>query len=137
MRAPDKNTHDTLPGAPHTAPPPLPPPRAEHFLLSILKETTLLIAVEDNTTVMRAAPGALLGDGASSERCVTVSSYLEAVGVLAAHKAGVNPACLTTDVPAIRQMLPVEGAGEGVGEGVVANLEGVVANLEGLQALAA
>lgn len=75
--------------------------------------STLLIAVEDNSTVMRAGAGALLSGGRSADRCVTVSSYLEALGVVAAHKAGVNPACLTTDVPAIRQMLPVEAVRRG------------------------
>lgn len=72
-----------------------------------LQATTLLVAVDDNSTVMKAGAGALLGDSGSSERCVTVSSYLEAVGVLAAHKSGVNPACLTTNVPAVREMLPL------------------------------
>lgn len=78
-----------------------------------------MIAVEENSTVMRAGAGALLGGGRSADRCVTVSSYLEALGVVAAHKAGVNPACLTTDVPAIRQLLPVEAARRG-GEEVAA-----------------
>ncbi len=56
---------------------------------------------------MKAGAEALLGrDGGRSARCVKVSSYLEAVGVLACHKAGVNPACLTPDVPGIRQMAP-------------------------------
>lgn len=61
----------------------------------------------------------MLGGGRSANRCVTVSSYLEALGVVAAHKAGVNPACLTTDVPAIRQLLPVEAERRG-GEAVAA-----------------
>eukprot|EP00904_Undaria_pinnatifida_P007386 jgi/Undpi1/3778/HiC_scaffold_16.g07147.m1 len=78
---------------------------------------TLLIAVEDNETVMKAGAGALLGGSKSADRCVTVSSYLEALGVVAAHKAGVNPACLTTDMPAIKKMLPLEAAREG-GDGV-------------------
>ena len=29
---------------------------------------------------------------------------MEALGLLAAHKAGVNPACLTTDVASIREL---------------------------------
>lgn len=53
---------------------------------------------------MEAGAAGLLARHSSASRCVTVSSYLEAVGVLAAHKAGVNPACLTTDVPAVRRM---------------------------------
>lgn len=61
--------------------------------------------------MMKAGAEALLGSGGGrgggrAGRCVTVSSYLEAVGVLACHKAGVNPACLTPDVPGIRQMVP-------------------------------
>lgn len=56
---------------------------------------------------MRASAKALLGGGAGSDRCVTVSSYLEAVGVLVAHKAGVNPACLTADVTTVREMSPM------------------------------
>jgi|EP00966_Prymnesium_polylepis_P154922 hypothetical protein len=31
-------------------------------------------------------------------------SYMEAVGMMAAHKAGVNPACLTADVHSIRDL---------------------------------
>jgi len=83
--------------------------RRNRFDNSEPKATTLLIAVEDNSTVMNAGAEALLGSGGGryggrSGRCVTVSSYLEAVGVLACHKAGVNLACLTPDVPSIRQM---------------------------------
>lgn len=76
---------------------------------------TLLVAVEDNTTVMKAEAKTLLGRGSSTSRCVTVSSYLEAVGVLAAHRAGVNPACLTAHVPSIRQMPkgPLSTSGDG------------------------
>lgn len=69
-----------------------------------MQENTLLVAVEDNSTVMKAEAKTLLGRGSSTSRYVTVSSYLEAVGVLAAHRAGVNPACLTAQVPTIRQM---------------------------------
>lgn len=43
-------------------------------------------------------------------RCVTVASYLEAVGLLAAHKAGVNPACLTANIPPIRKLPPAADA---------------------------
>ncbi|CAM9784634.1 unnamed protein product [Scytosiphon promiscuus] len=80
--------------------------------------TTLLVAVEDNATVMDARAGALLGGTSGSDRCVTVSSYLEAVGVLACHKAGVNPACLTPDVPAIREMPPKPMPAASVGVGI-------------------
>lgn len=78
-----------------------------------------MVAVEDNATVMKAGPEALLGSGGdggggrSSGRCVTVSSYLEAVGVLACHKAGINPVCLTPEEAPIRQMPPIPVALEG------------------------
>lgn len=72
--------------------------------------------------MMKAGADALLGSGESASgsatsstslgRCVSVSSYLEAVGVMACHKAGVNPACLTPHVPAIRQMTPLPAATE-------------------------
>ncbi|KAG5189307.1 hypothetical protein JKP88DRAFT_22068, partial [Tribonema minus] len=63
------------------------------------QSTTLLVGVEDNATVMRASGADLRMHGH-----VTVRSYLEAVGLLAAHKAGINPACLTPDVPPIRRL---------------------------------
>ncbi|CAM9600977.1 unnamed protein product, partial [Ectocarpus sp. 6 AP-2014] len=83
-------------------------------VLSLAEQaTTLLIAVEDNATVMKAGARALLGSSGSnsvSDRYVTVSSYLEAVGVLACHKAGVNPTCLTPELPAIRRLPPAPAA---------------------------
>lgn len=90
------------------------------------KATTLLVAVEDNITVMKAGAKDVLRCHSSSGRCVTVSSYLEAVGVLAAHKAGVNPACLTVDVPAVRK-LPSGSFGslENNGSGKRANVNNV------------
>ena len=100
-----------------STPPPLSTPWSKYRLLSTKQGNTLLIAVEDNETVMKAGAGALLGGGKNADRFVTVSSYLEALGVVAAHKAGVNPACLTTDMPAIKKMLPLEAAREG-GDGV-------------------
>ena len=33
-----------------------------------------------------------------------VRSYMEALGLLAAHKAGVNPACLTPEITPIRDL---------------------------------
>ena len=35
---------------------------------------------------------------------VVVRSYMEALGLLAAHKAGVNPACLTPEITPIRDL---------------------------------
>lgn len=95
---------------PYTSPPTL----LFCYNILALKATTLLVAVEDNASVMKAGPGALLGSSngsgsgglRSSNRYMTVSSYLEAVGVLACHKAGVNPVCLTPEEAPIRQMPP-------------------------------
>ncbi|EKX39556.1 hypothetical protein GUITHDRAFT_158393 [Guillardia theta CCMP2712] len=47
-----------------------------------LQTNALVIAVEDNKTKMQAEPEDLALD------CVRVSSYLEAIGMLAAHRAG-------------------------------------------------
>lgn len=44
----------------------------------------LIIAVQENTSRMAVSPASL------GIPAVTVTSYLEAVGVLAAHKAGVD-----------------------------------------------
>ena len=56
--------------------------------LSLSQSRTLIIAVEDNTTTLNVTPEAL---GISAIR---VGSYLEALGILAAHKAGVHPQSL-------------------------------------------
>ncbi len=49
----------------------------------------LLIAVQENTTVMQVSPVAI-----GYPNVITVNSYAEAVGVVAAHRAGVDPRCL-------------------------------------------
>ena len=33
-----------------------------------------------------------------------VRSYMEALGLIAAHKAGVNPACLTPEITPMREL---------------------------------
>lgn len=76
--------------------------------------------MEENTTVMRASAEDLLGGGgASVNRCVTVTSYLEALGVMAAHKAGVNPTCLTDSIPGVRPMSTTTAVATGVKEGLL------------------
>jgi hypothetical protein len=58
-------------------------------------------AVEENTCAMKATAEALkLG----REGVVVVSSYLEALGVMAAHKAGINPAALTAQISPVRRL---------------------------------
>jgi len=62
-------------------------------VLSLSRTKTLVIAVADNTTTLNVPLTALGGHP------VNVSSYLEAVGVIAAHRAGVHPQSLTAQVP--------------------------------------
>jgi hypothetical protein len=62
-------------------------------VLSLSRTTTLVIAVADNTTTLNVSLTALGGSP------VKVASYLEAVGVIAAHRAGVHPQALTAHVP--------------------------------------
>jgi len=54
-----------------------------------LSATAQVIAVEDNQTAMRVSPEAV---GMSAVR---VRSYLEAIGAIAAHRAGITPISLT------------------------------------------
>ena len=63
------------------------------------KSPALVIAVEENACALEVSPDALRAKGIH-----VVRSYGEAIGLLAAHKAGVNPACLTTDVASIREL---------------------------------
>jgi len=59
----------------------------------------LVVAVEENTCALEVSADALRAQGV-----VVVRSYMEALGLLAAHKAGVNPACLTRDTASIRSL---------------------------------
>ena len=70
----------------------------ENLLSCLCSRDVLLIVVEDNESAMDATPeviGLGQGEGGGPCRVVEVSSYLEAVGVLAAHKAGIGPLTLT------------------------------------------
>ena len=58
-------------------------------LLSLSQSQTQIIAVRENETQMKVPPEPL------GIKAMQVHSYLEAVGVLAAHKAGINPAALS------------------------------------------
>lgn len=62
-------------------------------VLSLSRTKTLVIAVADNATTLNVPLTALGGQP------ITVASYLEAVGVMAAHRAGVHPQALTAQVP--------------------------------------
>ena len=77
-------------------------------VLALLSQPhTLVVAVEDNTSAMRATAGALglgVGSGAGAgrdgagARVVTARSYAEAAGLMAAHKAGILLPSLTAAV---------------------------------------
>ena len=70
--------------------------------LSLAGSRTLVVAVEDNRCALDVSAASLgLDDDAG---VVVVGSYMEALGLLAAHKAGVNPACLTAEVASIRDL---------------------------------
>jgi hypothetical protein len=68
-------------------------------VMSLLDSRALVVAVEENTCALDVTPAALRTSGV-----IVVRSYMEAIGVLAAHKAGVNPACLTPDIASIREL---------------------------------
>jgi hypothetical protein len=57
-------------------------------LLSLSQIGCQIITVEENKTVIKVSPEPL------GIKSIRVNSYLEAVGVLVAHKAGINPAAL-------------------------------------------
>lgn len=64
-----------------------------------------LQAVEENETAMKAWPADIGLEEDGSGGVVRVRSYLEAIGLLAAHKAGLNPAALTPEIPSIRRLV--------------------------------
>ncbi|MEH1872607.1 DUF3326 domain-containing protein [Nostoc sp.] len=57
-------------------------------LLSLSQKRCEIITVEENKTLIKVPPQPL------GIKSIQVNSYLEAVGVLAAHKAGINPSAL-------------------------------------------
>lgn len=65
-------------------------------VLSFAQSATPLITVQENTTRMQ-VPAEALGLEA-----IAVSSYLEAIGVLAAHRAGISPTALTTKLAGLK-----------------------------------
>jgi hypothetical protein len=66
--------------------------------LSLSQSKTLIVAVEDNATTLNVLPESL---GISAIRA---TSYLEALGILAAHKAGVHPQSLGAVLPKLQQL---------------------------------
>jgi len=66
-------------------------------VLSLSQTSTLVIAVEANSTTLE-VPLTALG-----QRPVRAASYLEAIGLLVAHKAGVHPQALTAQLPRLNR----------------------------------
>ncbi|MGL4622597.1 MAG: DUF3326 domain-containing protein, partial [Chroococcidiopsis sp.] len=58
-------------------------------VLSLSQSQTQIITVTENQTTMQVPPAPL------GIKAIAVNSYLEAIGVIAAHKAGVNPTTLS------------------------------------------
>ncbi|AFY66824.1 DUF3326 domain-containing protein [Geitlerinema sp. PCC 7407] len=69
-------------------------------VLSLAQTQTQIIAVRENATRMAVSPEQL------GIRAIAVDSYLEAIGVLAAHRAGVSPQALG---PTLQRLQPLEG----------------------------
>ncbi|KAH7658523.1 hypothetical protein IHE45_17G093700 [Dioscorea alata] len=70
------------------APAMLPPPLASSFAPRSAAEEPLVIAVQENKTVLDDTPEKL------GIEALQVSNYWEAIGVMAAHKAGIDPKSL-------------------------------------------
>lgn len=67
-------------------------------LLSLSQSRVLTIAVRENQTQMQVPPE-LIGI-----KAIQVNSYLEALGVLIAHKTGIDPAALSPNISSLRSL---------------------------------
>ena len=67
-------------------------------ILSFSNRQTQIIAVEENQTEMQVSPESL------GIKALTVNSYLEALGVLVAHRAGIDPCSLRSNLLAIAKI---------------------------------
>jgi len=72
-------------------------------LLSFSATPAHLIAVEDNTTTLSITPEKM------GIRATRVRSYLEAIGVMVAHKAGIEAAALTPKIAQIESGIAMNG----------------------------
>ncbi|MCJ8283096.1 MAG: DUF3326 domain-containing protein [Rivularia sp. ALOHA_DT_140] len=66
-------------------------------VLSLSQNNTQIITVEENQTQMQVSSESL------GIKTISVSSYLEAVGILAARKAGVDPSILSSTIFSLQQ----------------------------------
>jgi hypothetical protein len=67
-------------------------------LLSLCQFNTLVIAVEQNQTTMQVSPEAL------NIPALRVNSYLEAIGTLVTHRAGIRPTALNSQIPTLKHL---------------------------------
>jgi hypothetical protein len=67
-------------------------------LLSLSHRQCQIITVQENQTQIRVPPQPL------GLKSVQVNSYLEAIGVLVAHKAGINPSALTAKISSLHSL---------------------------------
>lgn len=65
------------------------------------RKDVLVVAVENNRTVLNVPPGAV---GADRPNVVYASSYLEAAGIVAANRAGLELRSLSERVPQLREL---------------------------------
>ena len=68
-------------------------------LLSLSQSDTQIITVEENRTQMHVPPQSL------GMKTISASSYLEAIGILAARKAGVNPSALSSTIFSLQSLV--------------------------------
>jgi hypothetical protein len=66
-----------------------------------LADRAQIIAVKDNTTTMQVSPSDL------GIPAIMVNSYLEALGLLVAHKAGIDPVALQPRIPSLQEWDPL------------------------------
>ncbi len=72
-------------------------------VLSLSQSRTRIITVGSNTTRMQVTAASL---GMSA---IAVESYLEALGVLVAHRAGIDPAALDPQIKALQKLVALNG----------------------------
>ncbi|MDY6900607.1 MAG: DUF3326 domain-containing protein [Cyanobacteriota bacterium] len=68
-------------------------------LLSLSQTNCQIITVEENQTQMQVSPEPL------GIKAISVKSYLEAIGILAVRKAGVNPSSLSSTIFPLQQLV--------------------------------
>ncbi|PSB02184.1 DUF3326 domain-containing protein [Merismopedia glauca] len=67
-------------------------------ILSFSQSNAKIIAVGDNRTRMQVSPEAV------GIKAIAVNSYLEAIGVIVADRAGLHPAALSSSISSLRQL---------------------------------